>query len=125
MLRQWLTLPQMRVPYVDTINREQTPNLPMWCTAEFNGFLRERLTFCPGMTLEEGDIELVYFGQAGIGDDALLLAVEQDMTVLMAQRDPAHRLILDEAGPPDEFFGGSASRYYGISVVVQYSLYSN
>lgn len=119
----WLNDVAMNVPYYPTINEEQNPSDAIWCTAKFNSDFRDVITFCRGNTTEEGDIEIEYFGLPGIGDDALLTALEADMITLMSQRDPAGKCVLLRRSAPFETSGGSASLLYGLSIFVDYQLY--
>lgn len=123
MVETWLKDPAMVIPYYDTINEEQDPQDDMYCTGRFNSSFRETTTFCQGNTLEEGEVEVTYFGQAGIGDNALIQALEADMVTLMAQRDPDTKLTLTQRSAPFEFSGGSAGQKYGLSIYIDYQLY--
>ena len=123
MVETWLEDVAMAVPYYPTVNEEKNPVETQWCTADFSGSVRDTLTFCNGITNEEGEIEVVYFGQAGVGVDALLTAIEADMLIIMAKRDPAYKLVLLQRSAPFEFSGGSASRHYGMSIYVDYQYF--
>ena len=114
----------MSVPFYGTINEDQNPRDDMWFTASFGSTWRETMTFCEGMKLEEGEIELVFFGRPGVGYNDLLTAIEADMVVLMAQKDPNGRLVLTEQSAPFEYSGGSANEEYSLSVFVDYQFYS-
>ena len=123
MVEGWLKDVSMAVPYYPTINEEQDPQDIMWCSADFSSSLRDTLTYCQGKTSEEGEVRVVYFGQAGVGEDILIAALEADMVLLMANRDPSDKLVLMQRSAPFEFGGGSAERWYGLSVYVDYQFY--
>ena len=115
--------PAMTVPFYNTTNEEQSPSDDIWATLEFNFADRETLTFCRDTTEEQGEFEVVYLGQPGIGDVALLTAAEADIKTLMAQRDPTNKLILTQSNPPEEFTQGDAQMEYGVAFSIEYSYY--
>jgi len=119
----WLKDVAMTVPYYLTINTEENPQEDQWCTADFSSNYRDRLTFCEGLTSEEGEVEIQYFGLPGTGYSALILAVEADMITLMAQRDPQGKCVLVRRSAPFETSSGSAKQMYGLSIYVDYQLY--
>ena len=121
LMETWLNA--MTVPYYPTINEEQNPGDAIWATAEFSSNFRESMTFCNGFTSEQGEVELVFFGEPGTGDDSLITAVEADMVTLMAQRDPANKLVLMNRSAPFEFSNGSADMQYGLSIFIDYQLF--
>lgn len=119
----WLSDAAMTVKFYPTINEEQNPSELMWCTCKYASPFRETLTFCEGSTSEEGDVEIRYFGQAGIGDDALLTAMELDLKTLMAQRDSTQKLTLVQRSAPFEQSDGSAKSMYAVSAYVDYQYF--
>jgi hypothetical protein len=123
LVEQWMTDPAMLVPYHASVNLDIDPPEDTWCTVEFSSSFRETLTFCQGAVEENGEIEVIYFGDAGAGYDTLIQALEADIKTLMAKRDTANKLILTGRSPPDEYFGGSAERHYGLSVFIEYIYY--
>lgn len=110
----------MGVPFHDTVNMEQNPQDPIWVTAIFDSLYREVLTFCEDKVREEGDVVLVYSGRPGVGDTAMLAAIEADLPVLMAQRDPNKRLVILNRSAPEEYSGGSAQQDYQMAVYLDY-----
>lgn len=122
-VRGWLQDPTMTVPFYNTTNEEQSPTDPIWCTLEFNYADREVITMCGGDIEEEGEFEVVYLGQPGVGDVALLTAAEADIKTLMAQRDSSNKLTLTVANAPEEFTQGDAQMEYGVSFSIEYSYY--
>lgn len=122
-VRGWLGDPSMTVPFYNTTNEEQTPADNIWCTLDFGFSEREVQTFCRGLISEDGEFEVVYFGQPGIGDVALLQAAEADMTTLMAQTDPTFKLALTQCSAPEEFTDGDAGMEYGVAFQVEYSYF--
>ncbi|RLC00593.1 MAG: hypothetical protein DRH90_18125 [Deltaproteobacteria bacterium] len=119
----WLNDVAMTVPYYPTVNEDQNPQDNIWCTADFSSSFREAMTFCNGYTNEQGEVEVIYYGLAGIGEDALIAAVEADMATMMAQRDPANKLVLMNRSAPYTFSSGSADREFALSVYIDYNLY--
>lgn len=120
----WLQDPSMEVPYYPTINREQNPQDGIWCSASFMSGYRDVLGYCEGLTTEEGEVEIRYFGLPGIGDSAVIQAAETDMATLMAQRDPAGKCVLMRRSAPLEASNGSARNLYSIAVYVDYQYYA-
>jgi len=123
MMEGWLQDAGMVIPYYPTINEGQDPQDAMYCTLKFSSSFRDTITFCQGDTSEEGEVEVIYFGQAGIGYNALIQALEADMITLMAQRDLTGKLTLVRRSAPFEFSGGSAGQMYGLSIYIDYTLY--
>lgn len=119
----WMKDAGMAVPYYATINEEQNPQDELWCTVDFTSDYRDVITFCEGMTTEEGEVEVQYFGRAGIGDDTLIQALEADMITLMAQRDPQGKCVLIRRSAPFETSSGSADQMYSLSVYIDYQFY--
>lgn len=119
MVRGWLAT--VATPYHDTINTQQAPTDAIWMTAEFDAYNRERLTYCKGTTQEEGVITLVYLAQPGVGDDAVLLAAEADVTTLLAKVDPANRLTIDNISAPLDYSSGDADSTYRIAIELNYT----
>lgn len=123
LFESWMKDPAMNTPYYETVNKNQNPSDLMWVTAEFDHLYRETMTFCAGKTEESGEIELVFFGPAGEGYTNLLTAIEADMITLMAQRDPAQRLVLMSRSAPFESSGGDAAQDYNLSIFIDYVYY--
>jgi len=121
LVETWLN--ELTVPYYPTVNEDQNPQDDIWCTAEFSSAFRESTTFCGGYTTEEGDVEVVYWGRPGIGEDTLIAALEADMVILMAKRDLTQKLVLLNRTAPFEYTSGSAEEGYGLSVEIDYQLY--
>lgn len=119
----WLEDAAMAVPYYQTINEENNPQDDIWATADFTSSLRDTITFCQGITSEEGEVEVQYFGLPGIGYSALIQAIEADMVTLMAQRDPQGKLVLMNRSAPFETSVGSAKSMYGLSIYIDYQYY--
>lgn len=123
LVRTWMQDAAMTVPFYNTTNEEQSPSDDIWCTLEFNYADRETLTFCAGSVEEQGELEVVYLGQPGVGDVAMLTAAEADIKTLMAQRDPNNKLILTQSSAPEEFTQGDAQMEYGLAFSIDYSYY--
>lgn len=123
MFEQWLTSAALGVPYYPTVNQEQSPSDNAWCTATFSSSYREVMTFCNGVTSEDGEVEVIYMGRPGIGYNVLLQLVETDAAVLESMTDPAGKLVIHGRSAPYEFSLGSAKKDYSLSVFFEYSYY--
>jgi hypothetical protein len=123
MVEAWLKDPAVVTPFYPTINLEQNPADPIWITAEFNPSYRTTTTFCAGDILEEGEIEIIFFGSPGVGYGPVLAALEADMATLMAMRDPAYKFVLMELSAPNEFSRGDADKKFAMSVYADYTYY--
>ena len=113
----------MSVPFYPSINTNQNPTDAIWVTASFGSSYRETLTFCNGMAMEDGEVELIYFGPPGTGYNAVITAMETDLAVLMAQRDPNGKVVLTGRSAPFEYSAGDADREFSVSVFVEYQFY--
>ena len=120
----WLQDPAVVTPFYPTVNYDQNPSDDIWFTAEFGSTYRETMTFCDGLEMEEGEVQLIYFGPPGTGYDAVLAAMEADLAVLMAQKDPTGKLVLTGRSSPFEYTGGDAEREYAASCFLEYQLYT-
>ena len=119
----WLQDPAMQTRYYPTVNQAQNPADDIWFTATFDSISRETVTFCEGSEIEDGEVELVYFGLPGEGYSAVIAAIEADMNVLMAKTDPTGRLVLGDRSAPFEYSGGTADEEYSVSVYVEYQYF--
>lgn len=99
-VRNWLL--QGNVPYYDTVNLEQNPTDPIWSTVDWGYADRQMTTYCHNH-VEEGSFNVVFFGDPGVGDDALLAAAEADMDLLLLRVDPNARLTLTNYNAPFSF----------------------
>ena len=113
----------MAVPFYNTINEDQSPTDNIWCTADFDVSYREVMTMCQDYIEESGEVEVVYFGQPGVGYESLITAIENDMSTLMSFRDSTNKLILLNRSAPIEFTRGDADQEYGIYISVDYQYY--
>jgi hypothetical protein len=121
MVRGWAA--SSPTPFYDTINKEHTPNDPVWFTIEFQVEGSARDTYC-GDESEDGVIELVFCGQPGNGDGAIIAAAEAEGKRLLLQSDPAEQLSLVRAMPPEEFSAGDGDRWYRVVVGIEYQCHS-
>ncbi len=110
-------------PFYDTINYEQNPSDAVWWTIEFEVEESSIDTFC-GDESESGVIELVFCGQPGAGDGAVLAAAEAEGKRMMLNADPAGRLTLIRAMPPEEFSSGDGDRWYRAIIGVEYQYHA-
>lgn len=120
LFRSWLQDDAMDVPYFDTVNIEQNPDVDTWVTADFETTFRERQTFCENSWKEEGEVLLVFTGAPGVGDGHLLSAAEKDIKTLLAFRDPSRQLLVTGVQGVSEFSGGSANVGYQIEYTLEY-----
>ena len=112
-------MPLLATPYFPTINTEQDPPTP-WVTLDFVGMTNDKQTFC-GNTLEDGQVSLVFFFDAGVGDDAALQQAEADAAIFFSQMDTSGRLVLLDISPPNDFNSTrSGAPLYGVEFVVGY-----
>ena len=122
MVRGWLGT--LSTPYYDTINTQQEPTDSIWFTAEFDGYASDQIAFCKGTRQESGVITLIYLAQPGVGDDAVLLAAEADLSALMAKQDPAGRLVITDHSAPLDYSDGDADSTYRVAIEFEYSFFS-
>jgi hypothetical protein len=113
----------MTVPYYPTVNMEQNPTDRIWMTAEFGSSYREVLTICQGDVLEDGEVEVIFFGPPGIGYTEVLTALELSIAALLQKVDPAGKLTLTGRSAPFEYSRGTALKNYAVSVYVDYQYY--
>ncbi len=116
----WLKDAAIQTPYYPTVNLEQNPQDDIWFSAEYSPMSRQSMDFCGNKTIENGEIELIWFGLPGIGYDLLIAAMEHDIKLLMSKRDPDQKLVLMEASAPFEATGGSAEMSYEVSTYIEY-----
>lgn len=107
------------VPFYDTNNIEQNPADAQWCTVNWEPSLTERITYCQDQRVD-GTLLVVFFGQAGIGEDALVAAGEAAMAVFMANVDPTGRLVLILCEQAEDFRAGGDAPLFGVSFRVEY-----
>ena len=119
-IREWMNDPAMETPFYDTVNAATNPQDDIWVTADFNAISREKLTFCDGSWLEDGDVSLIYNGLPGVGDEAIFMAAEKDIGVLMSQRDATRQLVITNRSAINDFSGGSTNQAYQIEIIVSY-----
>ncbi len=116
MFRSWLNaLPE---PYYDTVNLDQSPPDDLWVTAVFISYGVDFIDTC-GQQEETGEVQVIWLGKPGVGDAALLAAVEAGTQALLAREDPAGKLIVtgrtaasDYAGPDTPHFEVAVSFVY-------------
>ena len=108
------------VPYIDTINFDESPTDPIWFTIEFDSYGMDKLSFCQEWQ-EVGFIQLDFFGLAGVGDDALLAAAEPAVQQFLQNVDPAGKLSLVSFSAPDDFTPTGGAPKFGVSFVIDYT----
>lgn len=123
--RQWIDEARLvagggPVPVYETVNVSQTPRERVWCTLAFYVELHTGQSYCADY-VEEGVVEIHVLGQAGIGDQAVLMAIESIVPEFMTKQDPAGRMVLQETEPLVEAPRGDADPWYRCLVPVRYS----
>jgi hypothetical protein len=108
-------------PFYDTVNTETNPTDDVWWTIEFFTSTHNGETFCRGGYIEGGQLDLVFCGRAGIGDEALLTAAEAVVAAFTQKIDPDARLVLENYEPIAEVLGGDADLWYRIACTVNYT----
>ena len=108
--------------FYDTINLAQDPADQIWSTLEFVSADTEQMTFCD--TWEVGIVNVIFFGVAGLGDEALLQQAEQDMANLMAAIDPGKRLVILKSTPPADYERSDGTPGFVVSFTINYVCYS-
>ncbi|MFZ9372063.1 MAG: hypothetical protein ACO25M_09350 [Limnohabitans sp.] len=107
-------------PFYETINVEQNPTDATWFTVSFQFSYSEKLTMCDQFA-EYGEVELVFEGLPGVGDDTVLQAAEGVTAELEKFRDSTGKLALTNFSAPDEFSeGGADSAAYRVAVTIEY-----
>jgi hypothetical protein len=119
-IREWMNDPAMEIPYYDTVNAATNPLDDIWVTAYFNSISREKLTYCEGSWLEDGDVSIIYNGLPGVGDEAIFMAAEKDINTFMSQRDATRQLVITSRSAINDFSGGSTNQAYQIEIIVSY-----
>lgn len=119
----WLQDPAMTVPYYPTVNMEQNPIDDLWMTAEFGSSYRDVVTVCSNQEIEEGEVEVLFFGLPGQGYTAVLTALETNIGILMSRTDPNNKLTILRRSGPVEYTRGDAENFYIASCFIDYNLY--
>lgn len=117
--RQWIVASSPEIPFYDTINIEENPVEPYWCTLEFNHEYTDTNTYCNSQE-EHGVIDIVVSGQPGEGDDTVLEYATMIAENFMKNKDPNGKLTLLNDQAPEEFTGGDANKYYQVNVGIEY-----
>ena len=123
MLEQWAKDPAVVSPFYNTVNEQQNPNVDIWFTAMYEAETRDKLTFCQAHE-ERGLIELIFSGRAGRGYTALLAQAEADAATIAALTDATGQFVIRNTLPPDEFSGGSAGKWYSVTIPLEYSFFT-
>jgi len=124
--RGWFADPAITAicEYHDTINLGDHPSTSLYFTAEFDVDYYERLTICNGRTVsEEGSVEIIFSGLPGRGDSTVITAAEAVSDLVMRMADPAGKLTLFQASPPEEFSYGDADDRYRVAITIEYRYY--
>lgn len=121
LLADWMAnTPGLTLPYVDTINREVSPQQPVpWATLSFVSAIAQTITYCGHME-ERGTFDYIALGQPGIGGRNLIAAAEHDLALVMQQADPGGRLTLLHHTPPEDFLQAGSVPWYTVSMIVDY-----
>jgi hypothetical protein len=86
---------------------------------EFASYGMDKLSYCDEWQ-EVGSIQLDFFGDAGVGDDALLAAAEPAAKQFFRSVDPAGKLVLTNLSAPDDFTPTGGTPKFGVSFIVEY-----
>lgn len=105
-------------PFYNTINEDQNPNDTVWLSIDFNSYTTVKATYCSEW-IEQGTINLVFFGRPGIGDDGLIAIAEQDAKTFFNNVDATGKLTLTVLNAPIEF-GSSDTPFFGVEVGIDY-----
>lgn len=116
--REWIQ-PSSPIPYIDTINIEEDPQDPFWCTLEFSHEYTDTSNYCNAQE-EHGVIEIVVSGIPGTGDAAVMEYATEIATKFMNNRDPSGKLTLLNDQAPEEFSDGDANKYYQVVIGIEY-----
>lgn len=119
-LREWCA--GFGSKFYDTVNFAQDPVDAIWSTLEFVSSDNTQMTFCDFW--ETGIVNVVFFGQPGVGDSALLTAAEGDMALLMAAIDPNKRLVILKSTPPEDYERSDGTPGFVVSFTINYVCYS-
>ena len=106
------------VPFYDTENVVVKPTERTWVTVEWMQGTTARMDFCT--MRENGFINVVFIGRAGVGDTELLTAGEAAMDLLMANIDVTGLLVLNRQGVPDVFSDNMGHFCVGFPVEYDY-----
>lgn len=115
MVRGWLET--IGVPFFDTENQVQRPNVPNWVTVEWGVPATEKLTFC-GNNRETAEFNVVFLGRQGIGDAVLLALADPAITLFAAKVDASGLMELTMVGAPTVF--SDDKNYFCVSYPCQY-----
>jgi hypothetical protein len=109
-VKEWLADPASAIPFYNTVNESQNPVDEIWKTVMWMDGYKEKLDYC-GETMEVGSFGVMYFGAAGIGDDVIMAAAEDDMRGFMMNIDPTGRLSLRVDNPPDDWMQDNGNNF--------------
>ena len=116
--REWIQK-DLDLPYYDTINLEEDPQDPFWCTVEFSHEYTDSVTYCKHQE-EHGVIDIIVSGQPGQGDEEVMEYATNIANKFMTNKDPSGKLTLLNDQAPEEFSGGDANKYYQVTVGIEY-----
>jgi hypothetical protein len=109
------------LPFYDTINFEVDPSDPIWWSVAFYSREHNNKTFCKKGYAEAGDIDLIFSGQPGVGDEPLLTVLEPAVGQFLQNTDPTGSFVIEGFDPVSEMVQGTADRWYRLIVGVRYS----
>jgi hypothetical protein len=115
--------PKISTKFYDTINTDVSPTDALWMTMTFDAYTKEVDTYCRSTT-EYGVINLIFFGNPGIGDGAILTAAEADAASFYGQSDSSGRLVFTSCSAPEELMVNDGSPDYVVSVAIDYEFYT-
>lgn len=108
------------INFYPTVNVNQEPADDIWLTANYEAFDTLKETYCMDM-LENGEINLLFFGRAGIGYNALFAAAETYAKTFFANTDTSGRLVLVLKNAPIDFAGRN-NPWFIVEIAIEYQL---
>lgn len=107
----------LNIPFYPTVNEEQKPTDPMWCTVFWEFSDTTKRDYC-GNVVVNGTFTLLFFGVAGIGEEPLIAAAELEVRAFMANNDNHLTLLINEQA--EDFQAGGDAPWYGVAFRVEY-----
>lgn len=117
-VREWLNASPIK--FYDTVNFDQRPVEDTWCTVSFGSGEHTPVNYCRE-TVEEGAFTVVVYGKPGLGDAAVIPAIESIAAYLMAQVDVNLKLLAHSV--PFEFTLGDGVPRYGAEMLFNFERY--
>jgi len=110
----------MSIPYFSTTNKQQNPDDPLWFSAEFYSDFVTEECFSGMNSVERGTVDVQIFCIAGIGPGSVLVFAEQLINHFRLWRK-GNLEIFDYVTPSEIASGAAESRWYGVTVNLEYN----